>query len=206
MKNKTHIMTDIETLGTKDGATIFQIAAASFDIETGKIKDTINLKLDISTVKDLQVDGSTLRWWLETNSDLLAKLISQGVMTEEDMMQDFHAWVLNQGDSQKNKTKNQPPVDVTLWGNGILFDNAKIKRSMESLGLDYPIFYRNDRDVRTILALAADKTGLTEWGIRESVVHEGDIQHDALSDVMYQIRLVCHCYSLLMDKDTKEEF
>lgn len=181
----THIMTDIETLGTKEGATIFQIAAASFDIETGEVKSEIDLKLDIETVDELSVDGSTLLWWLDTDKELLTKLLKEGDLTELEMLTKFNEWVEEQEGSPK------------LWGNGILFDNQKIKFMLESKGLKYPIFYRNDRDVRTILALASSVSGKTENEIRNSITREDERAHDALDDVRKQIRLVCYCYELI---------
>lgn len=180
----THIMTDIETLGTKEGATIFQIAAAAFNIESGEVTSKIDLKLDISKVDDLVVDGSTLKWWLKTDKELLTKLLNEGELTEMEMLTQFNEWV-EQQDSPK------------LWGNGILFDNLKLKHKLESKGLKYPIFYRNDRDVRTILALAADKSGVSENDIRNSVTDENERAHDALDDVTKQIRLVTKCFNII---------
>lgn len=188
MKSKTHIMVDIESLGKSDNATIFQIAAAAFDISNGNIKDSIDLKLNIDTVENLRVDGDTLKWWLNTNKELLTSLLDEGELSEIEMVHQFRDWVDVQGDIE----------DVTLWGNGIIFDNAKIQQKMNGLDVRYPIHYKNDRDVRTILALASDKSGLSEKEIKDSVLDENEVEHDALDDVMYQIRLVCHCYSLLM--------
>lgn len=182
----THIMTDIETLGTKEGATIFQIAAAAFDMETGEIKNAIDLKLDISKVEDLVVDGDTLKWWLKTDKELLTKLLNEGDLSEIEMLTQFNEWV----DGQEGSPK--------LWGNGILFDNLKIKHKLESLGLKYPIYYRHDRDVRTILALASSASGLSENAIRDSITREDERAHDALDDVRKQIRLVHHCFNLIM--------
>lgn len=183
--NGTHIMTDIETLGTIEGATIFQIAAASFDIRTGEVKDKIDLKLNINTVENLKVEGGTLQWWLKTDKELLTKLLQEGTLTEIEMFTQFNDWIEKQEGSPK------------LWGNGILFDNLKLKAKFEDLGMKYPIFYRNDRDVRTILALASEFSGISENEIRENVQDENERAHDALDDVTKQIRLVHYCYQLL---------
>lgn len=186
-KVRNDIMVDLETLGIEDGSTIFQIAAASFDLTTGEIHDEIDLKLNIGKSDNLQVDGGTLRWWLKTDSDLLAELISEGNLTELEMYTQFAAWV----------RKHESPK---LWGNGILFDNVKLQQKMEEFGLRYPIYYQNDRDVRTILDLASTVSGLTQKEIKESVAKEsGDREraHDAIYDVRWQIRLVNYCYELL---------
>lgn len=177
-------MVDLETLGIKDGSTIFQIAAASFDLKTGEIHSEIDLKLDISKVEDLKTDGSTLKWWLKTDKELLTKLLHEGELTEDEMFTEFAEW-LGQHKSPK------------LWGNGILFDNVKIKQKYESMGLDYPIYYQHDRDVRTILDLAASISGLSEREIRSNNKREDDHDHDAIDDVRKQIRLVHYCYNLI---------
>lgn len=179
----THIMTDIETLGVKEGATIFQISAAAFNIKSGEILGEIDLKLDIEKA-DLVVDGSTLKWWLKTDKELLTELLNEGTLSEVEMLQQFADW-MEQFESRR------------LWGNGILFDNNKIKTAMEKNGIKYPIPYNKDRDVRTILALAADVTGKTEREIRKEIEDETERAHNAIDDVYKQIRLVCYCYELL---------
>lgn len=186
---RTDIMVDIETLGTKTGATIFQIAAASFDITTGEVKDTINLTGDIAQYDDLTVDGSTLKWWLDTDHDLLHTLLSGGTLTEQELLTGLLAWMYKQAPDNKN---------VYLWGNGILFDNAKISDLCDKHDVAYPIFFRNDRDLRTLLELASFKSGRTEKELRTEVTSETERKHDAFDDVMFQIRLARKCYEILI--------
>lgn len=188
---RTDIMLDIETLGTKEGSTIFQIAAVGFDITTGQIKDSINLIGDISKFPELSVDGSTLKWWLDTDKELLSELLNAGTLTENELLSRLLVWLLSQ--SQTGDMK-----DVYLWGNGILFDNAKIQHALNEEGLRYPIIYKNDRDVRTILELASLKSGIPENDIRNSIVVESETLHDAFDDVKRQIRLVRKCYEILI--------
>jgi hypothetical protein len=68
------IMTDIETLGTKQDATIFQISAVAFDIMTGEHISTFNQIADIEKNAIVRVDGSTIKWWLNTNNSHSAPL------------------------------------------------------------------------------------------------------------------------------------
>lgn len=178
-----HIMTDIETLGTSEGSTIFQIAAAAFNMQTGEVLDEINLKLNIDKA-DLKVDGSTLKWWLNTDKELLTNLLNEGNLSEDEMFSQFDKWV------RKFEGRR-------LWGNGILFDNAKLKKAMESRGMEYPIPYNKDRDVRTILALAADVSGKSEREIKKEVEDINHKAHDAIDDVYKQINFVRHCYKIL---------
>lgn len=183
------IMVDIETLETKEGSSVFQIAAMSFDISTGEVYDSINLIGDIEKYSYLSVDGSTLKWWLNTDKELLTSLLNSGNLEEEEMISLFNNWI-------KNQSKNEQ--EVYLWGNGILFDNAKLQKLSEDNMTKYPIYYKNDRDVRTLLELASMKSGKSEKEIKNSVSSEDEVEHNALDDVSYQIRLVHKCYKLLI--------
>lgn len=186
------IMVDIETLGTGEGSTVFQIVATSFDITTGQVHDTYQSIGDIEQYPSLRVDGSTLKWWLNTDKELLTELLNKGDKDEYEMFESLHKWLLSQTETGNMK-------DVYLWGNGILFDNAKLQSELNSCsGLAYPIYYRNDRDVRTILELASLKSGLTEQELKDFVSDENERKHDAFDDVNFKIRLVHKCYELLM--------
>lgn len=191
------IMVDIETLGTGENATVFQVSAMSFDLTTGDKHDSINLIGDIEKYGSLNVDGSTLKWWLNTDKELLTELINKGTYGEYDLFEALHKWLEAQSTTGDMK-------DVYLWGNGILFDNAKLQNNMNSYSeLKYPIYYKNDRDVRTILELASMKSGLTEDEIKESVTDKNERKHDAFDDIAFQIRLVVKCYEILMNKEVE---
>lgn len=185
MLGKRHIMVDLETLGIDEGSTVFQIALASFDIKSGEVFDKIDYIIDISKDDNLNVDGGTLKWWLNTDKELLTNLLNKGELGKLEALHGVYAWIKEQG----------KPRDVTLWGNGIIFDNVKLKEQFEAVGISYPIHYKNDRDVRTILALASS-LGVTEEEIRVSI-EDNDKKHDAMSDVLYQIRLVSKCYEII---------
>lgn len=195
------IMVDIETLGTGEDATIFQIAGMSFDITTGETFDQINLIGDISKYPHLNVDGDTLKWWLKTDKELLTDLLHKGSLTEDNLIEHFAIWLYNQSVTGDMK-------DVFMWGNGILFDNAKLQHKMNNAYAieKYPIFFRNDRDLRTLVELATFKSGLTEKELKDSVANENEVKHDALDDIKFQIRLAHKCYAILNGEEEKIVF
>lgn len=187
------IMVDIETLGNRIDSTIIQVSAVSFDIQSGKIHETFNQIADISENKTpINVTGSTLKWWVHTNIDLFAELLMQGEKSSEDILRNFHFWLTD---------IVSDPRELYLWGNGILFDNAMIRHQFEAIGLFYPIFYRNDRDVRTILELASSKLGISDKELRDSIYDNELVAHDAFNDVINQVALVSHCYNVLTAKE-----
>jgi hypothetical protein len=182
------IMTDIETLGTKSDSTIIQIAAIAFDMMTGDHIATFNETVDIEKDDFLNVDGSTIKWWLNTNKELLHTLLSGGKHSSEEVLEMFHKWVMDLKEGN----------DVYLWGNGILFDNKMIQHQLEGNCLSYPIYYKNDRDVRTIVDLASAKLGISENELKERFNDDSLVEHDAFDDVKYQINLVRGCREILI--------
>lgn len=193
MKGRIDVMVDIETLGTKSDSTIIQISAIAFDIRTGTHLYTFNEIADITMNRYMKVDGSTIKWWLNTDKELLTTLINSGTHSSQEILHKFYVWLNNLSMDMKN---------VYLWGNGILFDNKMIQHQFESIGLDYPIFYRNDRDVRTILELASMASGLTEQYIKDMSKNENLVHHNALDDTIYQISLVRECFRILTEGET----
>ena len=190
MYMRIDIMTDLETLGVQKDSTIFQISAAAFDIKTGIVIDTLNLNIDISK-QPIKADGSTIKWWLDTNKELFEELINCEGMSHTDALLQLQYWI------RKHKSQGE----VYLWGNGILFDNNMIKTQMELLGMEYPIKFRNDRDMRTILELAAIKEGISEHDLRDICKRDELEKHNALHDVLFQIDVVSCCYNILVGEN-----
>jgi len=184
---RVDIMTDIETLGHKSDSTIIQISAIAFDIETGEYLEVFNKVADITKNETMNVTGSTIKWWLNTNKDLLTDLVNSGENSSDDILRDFYIWLTSIGE----------PNELHLWGNGILFDNKMIQHQLELIAKEYPISYKNDRDVRTIVDLARKKLGLTEKELKAKFKDDSLVAHNALDDVKFQINLVAECYKVL---------
>jgi len=192
-RGKVHVMVDIETLGTDSDAFIFQIAAAKFDIKTGEVRDVFNMTQDISHVQSAKINPRTLLWWLETDSLLLKSLLAGDYKEMSlDLLKDFKDWIDYIQDTLMD--------DVLLWGNGVIFDNRIIREQMNQRELGYPIAYNNDRDVRTILSLAAEKLNVSEREIKDRVKDDKLVKHDAIHDVAAQIKLVSYCHNVLVGK------
>lgn len=184
-------MVDIETLGKAADSTIFQIAAIAFDIRTGERYSQFNSIADIKKNKTMNVDGDTLKWWLNTDKELLTKLLNSGTqLSSEEVLEKFHNWI-NRHVTVVGRS------NVYLWGNGILFDNKMIQYQMQEAGLEYPILYKNDRDVRTLLELASAKFGVSEREIKDMYEDDTLVEHDAIDDVIYQINLSVGCYRII---------
>lgn len=185
---RIEIMVDIETLGKALDPTVTQISAAAFNIGTGEIVDEFNEYIHIP--EKLNIDNSTIIWWLSENPELLKNILTScgaAENNEKDVISNFVDWV-----NELKTWYNQ----VYLWGNGILFDNRIISQKCQKYDIEYPIFYRNDRDMRTIVDLAATKMNMDSEDYRAQFEFDGT-EHDALCDVKHQIKVVCNAYQTL---------
>lgn len=182
------VMVDLETLGVKDCPPVFQIAAKAFDITTGKIIADFNELCDYRTSKS-EIEEGTLSWWnAPERKDLFKELTDKGIasrLTEEDLIRKFCIWFSALGESKT----------VFLWGNGVNFDNRIIQNKCRQHGLKYPVFFRNDMDMRTVIEMAAMKLGYNDQiEYRKAVKFEGTA-HDANDDVTNQIRDLVRAYT-----------
>lgn len=188
--SRIDIMTDIETLGVHTDSHIIQISALAFDINTGEEKNKFDECVDITKSDYMNVDGSTLSWWLDTDKDLLSDIIKRGKdgYDLENVIGMFEDWF---------NLISQDYDEIYLWGNGILFDNKMIQAQFERFNLKYPIFYRNDRDMRTIVELAQVKEGLSSDEFKAKFEDDSFKKHDAFDDCRWQINVVNYCWNLL---------
>jgi hypothetical protein len=191
MKQRIDIMVDLETLGKTGEYSIIQIGAVAFDIKTAEYIKTFNMKCDIEKDEFFKVDANTLKWWLETDKELLYELLKDNKHGVKRILYDFNNWIW----SLKNKYKN-----IYMWGNGIMFDNKIIKETFEKYNMEYPIYYKNDRDLRTVLDLAFKKLNKKESEIKEMFNNNKYKKHNGIDDCKYQIELLCYCWHHLTKK------
>lgn len=189
--NRIDVMLDIETLGTTDEQQVIQISAAAFDSYKWEVIDSYNAHIDISRDKNTVISGSTLKWWMDTDKELLAELLKKGNLSEEEAIIGFARWI---------KGLSPDIKEVYLWGNGILFDNKIIASKMEKYDIHYPIYYRNDRDFRTVVDLASTKLGMTYSAFLDMAAPRGLVKHDAYNDVLSQIEILKEAYKTLMEE------
>lgn len=187
-KPRLDLMLDIETLGTDSDTTLIQLACVAFDIRTGSIVSEFNEFIDIGQTKDLKVTGSTIKWWLKTDSTLFKSLIERGSLSEREVFARFHNWMKGL----------QETYSLYAWGNGLLFDLAIIKTKLTQYGFSYPISFKTERDVRTIVDLYCAKKGITEKQFKD--IHKSNdlVVHNGLDDCKFQIRFVVEAYKDLV--------
>ena len=187
-KLRLDLMLDIETLGTDNDTTLIQLACVAFDIRTGNIVSEFNEFIDIGQTKDLKITGSTVKWWLKTDSTLFKSLIERGSLSEREVFEKLYNWIKGL----------QEIYSLYLHGNSPMFDNQIVKTKLAQYGFSYPISYKNDRCVRTIVDLYCAKKGISEKQFKD--IHKSNdlVAHNGLDDCKFQIRYVVEAYKDLV--------
>lgn len=137
-----HTMSDIECLALKSTKPAFlALGAVKFD-ETGII-DRFEVGIDPEDCQryGLEIEGGTVMYWLHPDRQAARDyILGLGAVDLMAALDGFAMWV-----------EQTPPDDRgSLWGNGAMFDNTRIKSAYDALRLDMPFTYRQHECYRTM--------------------------------------------------------
>jgi 3' exoribonuclease, RNase T-like len=166
------VMLDLETLGHKPGAVLVAIGAVRFG--GGRLGESFYERVDAQSAVDagLQLDVSTVLWWLKQNAEARAELDLPGGKLSE---------VLLQFDAFLRAIKPQG-----LWGNGADFDNVLLAAAYDACRLPVPWKYHMNRCYRTLKNLRPD-VKLTRSGVAHHALADARAQADHLMQLYPQI-------------------
>lgn len=159
---QTHILVDLETLGTRPGCIIASIGAVKFDLNGIKGRFYERINIEEAQKERVTMDASTVKWWLKQSQEAREELTNSGGLTTAKALSLFSCFV---NDS-----------DPCVWGNGASFDNALLSAAYLKLGIPQPWKFWNDRCYRTVKALHPDKPMQKRTGTH----------HNALDDAISQ--------------------
>lgn len=162
----THLMVDIETMGASSYSSILSIGAIEFDIETGETGESFYVNVDLKSCLDLglQVEASTIMWWLSQDKDAKKDLTETEPVPLKEALKEFSSFC--------NK-------DYQIWGNSARFDLGILGDAYKKVGLELPWDFRKERCVRTLVSFAPE--------IKNSFDFEG-VRHNALDDCKFQVK------------------
>ncbi len=164
----THIMLDLETLGTKPGCVILSIGACVFYPNTGPDEEKTFyavLNRDDQLDKEMVVDPKTLSWWTKQNKKAWDQATKFSLPTEPELKRFLKWW-----HSYKGKY---------LWSQGSNFDGPLLEALFASFGLKEPWRFYDTRDTRTVKQMCHVKN--------DDVKRDGTY-HNALDDALHQSR------------------
>jgi exodeoxyribonuclease VIII len=183
----THLMVDLETMGSNPEAPIVAIGAVYFDPNTGITGAEFYQIVSLESAMEFgaKPDGATIIWWLKQSSEARAAITGGEAIGLMDAVDKFDEFVHS---NSANGIKS-----VQLWGNGSSFDNVILRRAYEQVGAELSVPFWNDRDVRTIVELG--KTiGMNP---RYEIPFDGEM-HNALADARHQVKYVSAIWQRLV--------
>ena len=175
----THLMVDLETMGSGPDAPVVSIGAVYFDPSTGNTGAEFYqvVSLESSMSFGMKPDASTIQWWLKQSSEARSAILvdeAMGLRETLELLSDFIA---------ENAANGSHTVQ--LWGNGCSFDNVILRHAYALTETPFAVPFWNDRDVRTMVELSKS-VGINPCF---DIPFEGDM-HNALSDARHQVKYV----------------
>ncbi len=166
----SHIMLDLETLGTWPGSAIVSIGAVVFSPADG-LGATFSRVISTRScyTAGLSSDPDTMKWWDKQEPRARAVLAQADCTAAWDLRQtliDFGQFIDDNGGYGRTR----------IWGNGADFDNALIAAACRAVRLQLPWRFYNSRCYRTLKALAPAVTPPERQGIH----------HNSLDDATFQ--------------------
>lgn len=138
----THLMLDIETLGTRPGAVVMSAALVRF---SDLASCSVNLSIPDQQALGLEIDPATHQWWGTQPREAwdAATLNPTPLSAALDYLSRWIAWA------------NQPAYDeIYIWCHGASFDAPLIGEVYRRAGLPAPWPFYMIRDTRTLYQLA----------------------------------------------------
>jgi len=167
----SNVMVDIETLAQSNNAAIISVGGVKFDEESVDTDNTFyrEVSLESCEANGLQIDASTLTWWLEQDESV--KQVLTGGEPLSNVLKAFVEWY---GDAEQ------------VWANSPSFDCEILETAMSACSVEVPWNYYQERDFRTLVSLPID----------HSIERDGD-EHDALDDARHQAEIAVDILSQL---------
>ena len=173
-KSSRHIMIDLETMGTSCISAIASIGAVAFTLD-GETEALCHIGVDLQSCVNvgLELDASTVTWWLKQSKENQERLLALKTKTLKDaLVALFDSFVL------------LDKVKTCVWSHGSNFDTVILENACKLVGVPVWWKYSNVRDTRTLFDVCNYK-----------YVASGG--HDALDDAMNQAEAVAKAYSQL---------
>lgn len=158
----THLMLDIETLGTRPGAVVLSVAMVRFSDEA---QFQINLRVDEQQTLGLEIDPATQAWWAQQDPAAW-QAATQNPLPLVQGLEYVRTWMQWAG------------TDPLIWCHGATFDCPLLGAVYERAGLAPPWAYWAVRDTRTLYDLAG--INVKDYAVPPP--------HVALNDAIGQVR------------------
>lgn len=175
----THIMTDLETLGTRPGSIVLAAAFVRFSDEASC---TLNLSIPDQEALGLESDPNTCTWWRDQESKhpgAWAAATSNPTPLRQ-ALEYFATWI----------AWATAGADPLVWCHGATFDAPLLGEVYRRAGVPCPWEWWNVRDTRTLYDLAGISN--KDYAVPPP--------HIALNDAIGQTRAANAALAVLADR------
>jgi hypothetical protein len=170
----THVMIDLETLSSHRDAAVMQVAAVCFDPYGTGVDEAYPPFNEFVWDKHGYMSLSTIAWWMaQPHAKIMSESWKKFGKKPSEVLTDFNGW-FSEVDTSVGDVKG-------VWSHGASFDLPVLYAMYDRTHLRSPWHYHLERDTRTIFWLAGGKP---------DILDEHRMEHDALSDCVYQVRQV----------------
>lgn len=178
---------DMETLSTEHNAALLSIGAVIHDFGTGQQVDTFyaNITPESSIAAGLDVSESTKAWWAK-QGQAAQDVLSVDQRPLRDVLVDFAQWLAGHG------------VQYAI-GNGPRADNQWLESACKAVGMQSPIKFWGDLDMRTLTFIGTHILGLDHW----HNTFKG-VKHNALHDAINEAEFCNAVFQKLINRKPKE--
>lgn len=173
-ESRTDIVLDIETLHNEPEAkpVVLSIGAVALNLDGEDTYDSLLNHsfyhvLDPAPQKKVgHTEGEdTVNWWSKQDPTARAAVFNVPLSHPEEVTKAFAEWMNGYRATH-------------LWGNGAVFDNVITRILFRSFGVEFPIKFWNDMDLRTIMRLNGGKPDVAFTGCKHHALD--DAIHEAL--------------------------
>lgn len=172
-------MLDIETLGTKPGCPVAQIACLLWNTATNEVVEEFETFIRVQ-IGDITADAETIKWWYKQDDNLRDYVLNNpNAQYPVAGFGNFSIWA---------KELEEKPL--VWWCKGLDFDFPIIETKLRQHGFQVPWKYNNRRDFRTVLKGFGYDAGSEFPTLPQSPTVLR--QHDALSDCWNQLAALVH--------------
>lgn len=143
-----HVMLDLETMGNGSFSAITAIGAATLFTGTQELHDIYKFSEDVSLQSSvdvgLQMDASTVIWWLQQSEEARKPFkTNEGSDHLTVVLKKFSSYI----DHVKSIVGDS---NISVWGCGVSFDNVILSNAYKTVGIKAPWEFWQDRCYRTL--------------------------------------------------------
>jgi len=164
----SHVMIDLETMGTSPGCAIVSIGAVAFDPRGGDdFSRTFYRAVSLESCQQagLRLEAGTVAWWMAHGSEARAVFATDMRAHLLDALMDFSEWMRDYR-------------ACSIWANGASFDFPILSEAYRAFEMDKPWSYWYECCYRTVKNC---------WRSCPAPARVG-IAHHALDDAIHQAR------------------